>query len=41
MSTTDASLEVFRAELAALDPAELTREDRIAMLEVLRQTFPE
>ena len=35
------SIESFREQLQAVDPAELTREDRLAMLEVLRQTFPE
>ena len=33
------TIEAFREHLAAVDPAELTREDRLAMLEILRQTF--
>ena len=40
-ASTDTGLEQFRAQLAAVDPAELTVADRLALLEVLRQTFPE
>jgi len=35
------SIEQLRESLAAVDPADLTREDRLVMIEVLRQTFRE
>ena len=38
-TSTDTSLEQFRAQLAAVDPATLTREDRLALLELIHQTF--
>jgi hypothetical protein len=33
------SIEAFREHLAAVDPATLTRDDRLALLELIHQTF--
>jgi len=38
MSTT---IEQFRAQLAAVDPAQLTRDDRLALLALFEKTIPE
>jgi hypothetical protein len=35
------TIEIFREHLAAVDPAELTREDRLALLDLFEKTIPE
>jgi len=34
------SIEAFREHLAAVNPAELTRDDRLALLDLFAQTIP-
>ena len=37
----DTGIEQFRVQLRAVDPAALSKEDRLALLDLFRQSIPE